>query len=174
MLKIFPVETNEDLEVVKQLFTVYADYIFELLSPHSLPLAERLRTKALNEANNLPGEYVLPKGCILLAEYEDKIAGCITLSEIAGNICELKRLYVKPQFRRIGIGRKLTEAIIKKATQLQYKRMRLDTNSLFVGAKPLYRSFGFAETGHIEGSPLKNSVHMELILKQIKKLQYRL
>jgi putative acetyltransferase len=165
MLKIFPVETNEDLEVVKQLFTVYADYIFELLSPHSLPLAERLRAKALNEANNLPGEYVLPKGCILLAKYKEKIAGCIAVSEIAGNICELKRLYIKPQYRRMGMGRKLTEAIIKKATQLQYKRMRLDTNSLFVGAKPLYSSFGFVETGHIEGSPLKSSVHMELKLE---------
>ena len=165
MLKIFSVETNEDLEVVKQLFTVYADYIFELLCPHSLSLAERLKMKALNEANNLPGEYVLPQGCILLAEFEEKIAGCIAVSEIAGNVCELKRLYVKPQCRRMGIGRKLTEAIIKKAIQLKYERMRLDTNNFFIGAKPLYRSFGFTETGHIEGSPLKNSVHMELKLE---------
>ena len=165
MLKIYPVETVKDFEVIQQLFTEYADYIFELLSPYSLLLAERLRMKALNEANSLPGEYVLPKGCILLAEYKDEIAGCIAVSEIAGNICEMKRLYVKPQYRGMGIGRKLTEAIIKKAARLQYKRMRLNTNSLFVGAKPLYSSFGFVETGHIKGSPLKSSVHMELDLE---------
>ena len=164
-VKIFLVENNEDLEVVKQLFIVYANYIFELFSPHSLSLAQRLSKKALNEAKNLPGEYVLPKGCILLAECKEKIAGCIAVSEIAGNVCELKRLYVKPQYRLMGIGRKLVEEIIEKAAQLKYKRMRLDTNKdLFIGAEPLYSSLGFIETGHIKGSPLKGSVRMKLEL----------
>ena len=166
MLKIYPVETVKDFEVIKQLFTEYANYIFELFNPHSLPLAQRLSKKAINEANNLPGEYVLPKGCLLLAEYKNEIAGCIAISEIEDDLCELKRLYVKPQYRRMGIGRKLAEAIIKKAAQLKYKLMRLDTNKvLFIGAEPLYSSLGFVETGHIEGSPLESSVHMELELE---------
>jgi len=164
MLKIFPAETEEDLEAVKQLFTVWANYIFETLSPHSLSLAERLRQKALDEANNLPGEYVIPKGCILLAEYQGMIAGCVAVSEIAGDLCELKRLYVKPHFRRMGIGKNLANAIIEKAVQLKYKRMRLGTNEFFTGVKELYSLLGFEETGHIEGSPLKSSVYMELKL----------
>ena len=165
MLEIYPAETDEDLEAVKQFFTVYTDYIFELLNPHSVSLAERLSQKTLDEADNLPGEYVLPKGCILLAEYQGVIAGCVAVSEIAGDLCELKRLYVKPQFRRMGIGKKLAEAVIEKAVQLKYKRMRLDTNNeLLIGAKKLYISLGFKETRHIEGSPLESSVHMELNL----------
>ncbi len=165
MLEIFAAKTDEDIEIAKQLFTVYADYIFELLNPHSVSLAERLRRKALDEADNLPGEYVMPKGCILLAEYQGAIAGCVAVSEIAGDLCELKRLYVKPQCRRMGIGKRLADAVIKKAAQLNYERMRLDTNNdLLLGAKELYISLGFKETGHIEASPLKSSVHMELKL----------
>ena len=86
------------------------------------------------------------------------------MSEIAEGLCELKRIYVKPQFRRMGIGNRLADAIIKKAILLNYKRMRLGTNTLFIGAKELYISLGFKETGHIEGSPLKDSVNMELKL----------
>ncbi len=164
MLKIYPAKTDKNLEIAKQLFTVYADYIFELLNPHSVSLAERLGQKTLDEADNLPGEYVLPKGCILLAEYQGVIAGCVAVSEIVEDLCELKRLYVKPQFRRMGIAKKLADAVIEKAVQLKYKRMRLDTNELFIRAKKLYVLLGFEETGHIEGSPLKNSVHMELKL----------
>ena len=77
---------------------------------------------------------------------------------------KLKRIYIKPQFRRIGIGKRLADAVIEKAVQLKYKQMRLDTSEFFIGAKELYASLGFKETGHIEGSPLKNSVHMELKL----------
>lgn len=165
MLKIYQAETEKDLEVVKQLFTVYAGYLFEILSPYNLSFAQRLRKRVLNEANDLPGKYVLPKGCILVAEYKDEIVGCVAVCKIAGKICELKRLYVKPQFRQKGIGRRLAEDIIKKAAELKYKRMRLVTNKvLFIGAKPLYSSLGFVETGHIEGSPIHSSIHMELEL----------
>ena len=76
-------------------------------------------------------------------------------------MCELKRIYVRPQFRRMGIGRQLANAIIEKAAELKYKQMRLGTNEVFTGAKELYLSLGFKETGHIEGSPLKSSVYME-------------
>ena len=164
MLKIHPAETEEDFEAVKQLFTALANYIFETLSPHSLSLAQRIRQKVQDEANDLPGEYVIPKGCILLAKYKGVIAGCVAVSEIAEELCELKRMYVKPQFRRIGIGKRLADAVIEKAVQLKYKRMRLSTSEFFIGAKELYVSLGFKETGHIEGSPLKNSVYMELKL----------
>jgi ribosomal protein S18 acetylase RimI-like enzyme len=164
MLKITPAKTDEDIEIAKQLLKVYADYLFEVLNPHSLSLAQRIRQKVLDEANDLPGEYVLPRGFILLAEYQGVIAGCIAISEIAAGLCELKRIYIKPQFRRMGIGKRLTDAVIEKAVQLKYKRMRLHTSEFFIGAKKLYLSLGFKETGHIEGSPLKNSVNMELKL----------
>ncbi len=165
MLKIYPVETDEDLEIVRGLFVEYADFLFEVFSPHSVALAKRVVQKTLDEAESLPREYALGKGCVLLAKYQGAIAGCIAVSEIAEGVCELKRIYVKPEFRRMGIGRKLSDEIIAKARQLEYKRMRLITNDeVLLGAKDLYTFLGFKEAGHIEGSPLKNSVQMELKL----------
>jgi ribosomal protein S18 acetylase RimI-like enzyme len=163
MLKIFPVETDEHLEIAKQLFVEYADYLKEVFSEY-LALAQRISQETLDEADSLPGEYVLPKGCVLLAEYQGEIAGCIAVSEMAEGVCELKRIYVKPEFRRLGIGKKLLGDIIEKAIELDYKRMRLHTTGLFAGAKELYKSFGFKDDGHIEGSPIKSSVHMKLDL----------
>lgn len=165
MLKIFPAQTDKDIEAVKQLFTVYADYIFKVFNPHSVSLVERLSKKILDEADNLPGEYTAPKGCILLAKYKDEVAGCIAISEITTGLCELKRIYIKPHLRQMGIGKKLADAVIEKAIQFKFKRMRLAANELLPGTKELYSSLGFKETGHIEGSPLKNSVHMELKLE---------
>jgi ribosomal protein S18 acetylase RimI-like enzyme len=165
MLKIFPVKTDKDLEIVKELFIEYADFLKELLGKHDRSWADYQNQKAFKEANNLPGEYAMPKGCILLAKYQNEIAGCIAISEITIGLCELKRIYVKPQYRRMGIGKKLADTVIKKAAQLNYERMRLDTNDLFLGAKELYTSLGFKEIGHIVASPLKSSVHMELKLR---------
>ncbi|MHC4476196.1 MAG: GNAT family N-acetyltransferase [Planctomycetota bacterium] len=161
--KIYLAETDKDFEAIKQLFVEYADFLFELLTPHSSSRAEYHSQKTLDEANNLPGEYAWPKGCILLAEYEGEIAGCIAVSKIAKDLCELKRVYVKPKFRRMGIGKELGDAVIERAVQLKYERIRLITNyDLFIGARPLYRSLGFKEIR--KGSPLKNSVHMEVKL----------
>lgn len=162
MLKIYPFETEEDTENAKKLLKEYADFLKELMGKHSQSWVDYHHHKILNEANSLPREYISPKDCILLAKYKDEIASCIAISKINTNLCHLKRLYIKPQFRRMGIGRKLTEAIIKKAVQLKYKRIFLHTNvKLLIGVKELYLSFGFKETRHINGSPLKGSVRME-------------
>ena len=165
MLNIFPVETDKHIEITKQLYVEYADYLFEVISPHSLPLAERISQETLDDANTLPGVYAEPKSCILLAEYQHAIAGCIAVSEITEGMCELKRIYIKPQFRRKGIGKKLKAEIIEKAIELDYKRMRLHTSGIFAGAKELYKSCGFKDDGPIEGSPIKSSVHMILELE---------
>ena len=166
MLKIYPVETNKDIENARKLFEEYADFVKELMGKYSHSWADYHYHKILNEAQSIPEEYIHPKGCLLLAKYQDEITGCIAISEIETDLCELKRLYVKPQFRRMGIGRKLSEAIIKKAAQLKYKRIFLHTNvELFIDAKDLYLSLGFKETTHIDGSPFKGSVRMELELR---------
>jgi len=113
VLRICPAETDKFPATVKQLFTIYANDIFELFTPPSVSLAERLSQKKLDEADNLPGEYAAGRGCILLAEYDDEVAGCITMSEITSVLCELKRVYVKPQLRRMGIAKKLADAVSK-------------------------------------------------------------
>lgn len=77
------------------------------------------------ELANLPGDYAPPEGRLLLAEYESQIAGCVALhrlgSEAGSEICEMKRLYLRPQFRGKGLGRAIADCIIAEARKIGYK-----------------------------------------------------
>ena len=95
------------------------------------------------ELADLPGAYAPPNGAILLARVADTYAGCVALRRLEDSVCEMKRLYVAPAARRMGIGRLLAEAIIRKATHLGYTRMRLDTLEAMNEARGLYASLGF-------------------------------
>ncbi len=86
-LDIFPVKTDEDIELVKQLFVEYADSLGFDLSFQ----------KFEEELANLPGDYASPEGCLLLAKYQNQPAGCVALRKLSDGICEGKRLYVRPQ-----------------------------------------------------------------------------
>src|SRR5580693_7838410 len=79
------------------------------------------------ELADLPGDYALPDGRLLLAEYEGKVAGCVALHGLGDNICEMKRLYLRPEFRLKRLGRALAEGVIAEARRIGYHRMRLDT-----------------------------------------------
>jgi putative acetyltransferase len=116
------------------------------------------------ELANLPGVYAPPEGCMLLAEYDNKIAGCVTLKKIDEGICEMKRLYVRPDFRGKSIGRELSEAIVEEARKMGYAKMRLDTLTRLTEAITLYRSMGFKEIKPYVFNPLDDVVYMELEL----------
>src|SRR3984957_12522382 len=79
------------------------------------------------ELAGLPGDYAPPEGRLLLANYEDQLAGCVALHPLEPEICEMKRLYLRPQFRGKGLGRALADQIIVEARQIGYQRIRLDT-----------------------------------------------
>jgi GNAT superfamily N-acetyltransferase len=139
MLKIYPVETGEDLEIAKQLFIEYAESLeFDLCFQNFE-----------EELADLPGEYAPPEGCLLLAKYQDKAAGCVALRKLSDGvcegICEGKRLYVRPEFRGLKIGRKLVEAIIAEARKIGYSSIRGDTVPSMQIAQALYASLGFKE-----------------------------
>ena len=113
MLKIFAVKTEKDIEITKKLFIEYADSLgFDLCFQNFE-----------DELANLLGDYAPPSGCLLLAKYKGRTAGCIGLRKLSGDICEMKRLYVKPGFRGLKIGRKLAEAIIAEARRIGYNRI---------------------------------------------------
>jgi putative acetyltransferase len=155
MLRIIKVKTEGDVQNIRSLFEEYAASLnFDLNFQHFD-----------QEVANLPGEYSEPHGCLLLARSDDHVAGCIALRKMDDGICEMKRLYVRPQFRQLGLGKMLVQAIIEKARQKGYRSMRLDTVPAMERAQALYRSFGFQEIGPYRYNPIDGAVFMELTLQ---------
>ncbi len=117
------------------------------------------------ELANLPGDYAPPAGCLLLAECDGQLAGCVALHKLEPGICEMKRLYLRPQFRGKGLGRALADRIISEARQLRYKRMRLDTvEPVMKDAVGMYRQLGFKEIAPYCSNPMPGTLYMELQL----------
>ena len=117
------------------------------------------------ELAELPGDYAPPGGRLLLAEIEGGLAGCVALHKFETNICEMKRLYVRPKFRGNGLGRVLAETIIAEARVIGYKTMRLDTvEPVMKDAVVMYRRMGFHEIAPYRANPMPGTLYMELEL----------
>lgn len=111
-----------------------------------------------------PGDCVSPDACLLIAIYRSNAAGCVAVKKLEENICEMKRLYVRPQFRSMGIGLILADSIIAEARKLEYKRMRLATLASMYQAQKLYKSLGFREIPPYCFDPSELTICMELEL----------
>ncbi|MFZ0808084.1 MAG: GNAT family N-acetyltransferase, partial [Candidatus Sulfotelmatobacter sp.] len=97
------------------------------------------------------------------------LAGCVALHKINGSICEMKRLYLRPQFRGKGVGGALAQRIIAEARQVGYQRMRLDTVEPVMGdAVIMYRKMGFKEIAPYRENPIAGTLYMELQLWEEK------
>jgi putative acetyltransferase len=117
------------------------------------------------EMKNLPGAYGPPSGVLLLARCADHAAGCIALRKLGTGICEMKRLYVRPDDRGRGLGRMLVERLIAEARMIDYELMRLDTiESAMKDAVELYRRMGFKEIAPYSKVPIESALWMELLL----------
>jgi putative acetyltransferase len=117
------------------------------------------------ELASLPGDYAPPEGRLLLAEYEGQLAACVALHKLEADICEMKRLYLRPQFRGKGLGRILANRVIAEARQIGYRRMRLDTvEPVMRDAVAMYRKLGFREIAPYCKNPIAGALYMELEL----------
>jgi len=165
MIKIYPVETDKDLELVKTLFTEYANFLKKQLVEYAnLPWLVQYYQDFEEETANLPNGYRPPEGFLLIAKHEKQLAGCVTLVKMSEGTCEMKRLFVRPKYQRLGIGKALCEAIIEQAKKAGYSNMRLAT-ALEI-PKALYKSLGFKEIAPFADVPeeIKGVVFMELEL----------
>jgi len=160
MLKIYPAETEKDLKITKGLLEEYLAFMVELDGPVHIKEVEAHK----HQMNNL-GEYFRPpEGCLLFAKYKKRSAGCVALRKLCDDTCEMKRLYVRPEFRGLKIGRNLTNAVIEQARKIGYKYMRIHTVSALEQANRLYKSLGFYEIDPYEYTPREDAVFMELKL----------
>jgi putative acetyltransferase len=120
------------------------------------------------ELVGLPGDYAPPEGRLLLAECEGHLAGCVALHKLGPGICEMKRLYLRPQFRGKGLGRTLAGRIIAEARQIGYQHMRLDTvEPVMKDAVAMYRKLGFKEVAPYRTNPIAGAMYMELELQRL-------
>ena len=122
------------------------------------------------ELEGLPGDYGSPTGCLLLAEEDTGAVGCCALRKLSGDTCEMKRLYVRPQFRRLEIGRTLAGKIIEEAKKIGYSWMRLDTVPSMKRARALYESLGFKEIPPYRYNPVEGAEFLELKLSPSPRL----
>ena len=118
-----------------------------------------------DELKHLEKKYGLPDGRLYIAYYNNKLAGCIGLRKIDDKNCEMKRLYVRPEFRGCHIGNYLVGKIIDDAKEIGYKYILLDTLPFLKGALHIYKKFGFYEIPSYNDSPMDTSIYMKLDLK---------
>jgi putative acetyltransferase len=156
-LQTVQAESSAQLAQARELFLEYAE---------SLGFGFSLCFQNFDkELGGLPGDYAPPDGRLLLAECEGQVAGCVALHKLEPGICEMKRLYLRPQFRGRGLGRLLAERIIAEARQIGYQRMRLDTvEPVMKDAVAMYRKLGFAEIAPYRRNPMEGTIYMELTL----------
>jgi ribosomal protein S18 acetylase RimI-like enzyme len=148
-------ETPEQIAKVRELFLEYANSLAFSLCFQSFD----------QEVASLPGDYAPPEGLLLLATRNGDPAGCVALHKLEADICEMKRLYVRPQYRGKGLGRELSEKIITEARQLGYRKLRLDTvEPVMKTAVAMYHQLGFREISPYRDNPIAGALYMELQL----------
>lgn len=155
-VSVIEARTTRDCETLRLLFLEYAD---------SLGVALDFQGFA-EELASLPGKYQPPRGEALIALVDGEPAGCVAMRPLSEDVVELKRLYVRPEYRGLGLGRRLSRSILIRATEAGYSLARLDTLSHMTAAIALYHSLGFAECGAYYDNPLPGALYMERSLGQ--------
>ena len=147
--------SEEDIPVLRELFREYSDGLGVNLCFQNFE----------EELAGLPGAYAPPSGRLLVARSGKAVAGCVALRSLGPDICEMKRLYVRPTFRNQRLGRRLTDQLLAEARAIGYKRMRLDTlPGKMDPAISMYRSLGFKEIDRYYDNPYPTALFMEMDL----------
>ncbi len=154
MPEFIRVNTREEYGVAAELFREYALEI-------GIDLGFQDFEQELLELNTM---YAKPQGGIILCRVEEDFVACVAIRKQADGIAELKRMYVRPEFQNLGIGRILMERAIELAKELGYEKIRLDTLDTMLPAIHLYKTYGFTEIPAYYHNPISNAVYFERAL----------
>ena len=154
-MRIKHAQTKTEIEEVRELFREYEAFLDVDLCFQSFE----------EELAGLPGKYSRPGGDLLIGIDGERTVGCVALRKLDNGVCEMKRLFVKPEARGSGLGRRLAQEIILVARELGYSLMRLDTLDRLTEAMHLYETLGFRRTEPYYENPLAGVVYWELELK---------
>ena len=143
-IEVLNAASQQHLDQVKNLIREFVKWHLQRHSDDTMFTNEYFNPKDVEiELSALPGKYGRPEGRLLLALYNNEPAGCVALRKIDTESCEMKRMFVYPEFHGKGVGYTLAKAIIREARTIGYFSMRLDTSWRQVEAQTLYQSFGF-------------------------------
>ena len=155
MIEIVEANTNDLIAKTKKLFQEYAESLGFDLCFQGFD----------QELDDFPGQYSQPMGRLFLALSENLPIGCVGLRPFEKGFCEMKRLYVRPDYRGRKAGRLLAEATIKAGKVVGYEIMRLDTLPSMEGANILYKSLGFRQIEPYRYNPIKGAIYRKLNLR---------
>jgi len=149
-------ESADDLAMIRELFLEYQDWLGVDLCFQDFEA----------ELTALPGIYARPKGRLYLVfdDGDERLVGCVALRPRDGGRAEMKRLYVRPDWRRRGLGRHLTELCLAEARDAGYRELCLDTLAQLHAARTLYRDMGFREIEAYYENPLDGVTYMAITL----------
>jgi putative acetyltransferase len=143
-----------DIEVARQMFREYQESLGVDLSFQNFAA----------ELDALPGSYASPHGRLLLAREADRVMGCAALRPLTAASCEMKRLYVRPEYRTLGLGRQMVARLIDEARLIGYSQMFLDTLPTMTGAQRMYERFGFKDVPPYRHNPIEGTRFLGLDL----------
>lgn len=155
MVSISKVSSQADLDQVKILFREYAQWLDVDLTFQGFE----------EELETLPAGYAAPNGALFLARIDGKPAGSVALRAFDNTTCEMKRLFVREQFKKQGVGRALVAAAVEEARRLGYKRIVLDTLAHMRPAIKLYTSLGFQPIAAYYDNPISDAVYLTRALE---------
>lgn len=140
-IEIVEVRDGERLDEVRALFVMYG----EALRREPAAVGVLMSQGFVAEVAGLPGDYAHPGGVLLAATVNGQTAGCVGVRRLAEGVAELKRLYVRKEYRGHSLGRRLLDEAMSRSAARGYERLRLDTLPFMRSAMRLYREFGFVE-----------------------------
>jgi ribosomal protein S18 acetylase RimI-like enzyme len=160
-IRLIDAEGSGLLEHARKLFRCYA-------TEFAGSIAESLCFQGFEaELAGMPGRYGPPGGLLLLAMNDNHPVGCVALRGLDETTCEMKRLYVIPEYRCIRLGKRLVEELVRRATRLGYTRMVLDTLPEMAQAIRLYRSLGFEGTDRYWDNPIERTIYLEKRIRAV-------